>query len=140
MKNFTDRARPLYKASEGKSLFLWLPEEQDSFETLKQKLMPTPILALPSMKEPFILYTDASLTATRALISQVQDGQERVICYASEAFSKAQTIFFATMRKLLEVVIFTRYLKHYLLGGQFKIATDHSALQWLHNSKDSDAR
>ena len=38
------------------------------------------------MKEPFILYTDASLTALGAVLSQVQDGQERAICYASKAF------------------------------------------------------
>ena len=139
VKNFADRARSLLKASESNSPFLWTPEAQDSLKTLKRKLMSTPILALPSMKEPFILYTNVSMTAMGGVLSQVQDGQERAICYASKAFSKAQTRYSATKRDLLAVVNFTRHFRHYLLGRQFKVVTDHSALQWLHNFKDPDA-
>ena len=80
VKNFADIARPLHKATESKSIFQWTPEAQSAFEALKQKLVSTPILALPSMKEPFILYTDASMTAVGAVLAQVQDGQERAIC------------------------------------------------------------
>ena len=100
VKNFADTARPLHKASENNSPFLWTPEAQDAFGILKRKLMSTPILALPSMKEPFILYTDASLTAMGAVLSQVQNGQERAICYASKAFSKAQTRYSAPQDRL----------------------------------------
>ena len=139
VKSFADTSRPLHKASESKSPFLWTPEAQYAFETLKQKLMSTPILALPSMKEPFILYTDASKTAMEALLSQVQDGKERDICYASKAFSRTQTRYSATKRELLAFVNFTRHFRNYLLRRQFKIVTDHSALQWLHNFKDQDA-
>ena len=139
VKNFADIARPLHKASESKSLFLWTPEAQDAFETLKRKLISTPILALPSMKEPFFLYTDASMTAMGAVLSQVQDGQERAICFASKAFSKAQARYSARKCELLAVVNFTRHFRHYLLGRKFKIFTDHSAFQWLHNFKDPDA-
>ena len=74
-----------------------------------------------------------------AVLSQVQDGQERAICYASKAFSKAQTRYSATKRELLAVVNFTRHFKHYLLGQKFTIITDHRAQQWLHNFKDPDA-
>ena len=92
------------------------------------------------MKEPFILYTDASRTPMGAVLSQVKDGQERAICYASKAFPKAQTRQSATKRlKLLAVVNFTRYFKQYLLSQNFTIITDHRALQWLLNFKDPDA-
>ena len=91
------------------------------------------------MEEPFILSTDASLTAMGAVLSQVQDGQERAICYASKAFSKAQTRYSATRRELLAVVNFTRHFKHYLLCQKFTIISDHRGLQWLHNSMDPDA-
>ena len=139
VKNFAVIARPLHKASESKSLFLWTPEAQDALERLKRKLISTPILALPSMKKPFILYTDASMTAMGAVLSQVQDGQERAFCYASKAFLKAQTKYSATKLELLAVVNFARHFRHHLLGRKFKIVTDHSALQWLHNFKDPDA-
>ena len=106
MQNFAEIARPLHKASEVTTNFNWTPEAQDAFETLKSRLTTTPILAFPMMKEPFILCTDASLTAMGAVLSQVQDGQERAICYASKALSKAQTRYSATKRELLAVVNF----------------------------------
>ena len=98
----------------------------------------TPILDFPDVEEPFILYTDASLTAMGAVLAQVQDGKERAICHASKAFSKSQKKYSATKRELLAIVTFTRHFKHYLLGRKFKIVTEHRELQWLHNFKDPD--
>ena len=91
VKNFAEIARPLHKASETSSPFNWTPEAQEAFENLKACLVTTPILAFPSMKEPFILYTDASQTAMGAVLAQIQDGKERANCYASKAFSRQTT-------------------------------------------------
>ena len=62
-KKFAMIAQPLLKASETKSSFTWREETQEAFESLKKQLPSTPILAFADVKEPFILYTDASLTA-----------------------------------------------------------------------------
>ena len=96
IKNFAMIARPLHKASETKRSFTLTEDTQESFESLKKHLSSTPILAFPDVKEPFILYADASLTAMGAVLVQVQDGKERAIYYASKALSKAQTKFSAT--------------------------------------------
>ena len=88
---FAEIARPLHKASETSTKFEWTPEAQDAFESLKLKLTSTPILVFPCLKEPFILYTDASQFAMGAVLAQVQDGKERAICYASKTLSKSQT-------------------------------------------------
>ena len=138
IKNFAIIARPLHKAKETKSSLWWTEETQEAFESLKKHLSSTPILAFPDVNKPFILYTDASLTAMAAVLAQVQDGKERATCYASKAFSKSQTNYSALKRKLLVIVTFTRHFKHYLLGRKFEILTDHRALQWLHNFKDPD--
>ena len=139
VKNFAAIAAPIHAINESKSTFQWTPGAQESFETLKAKLTSPPILAFPSMKEPFILYTDASMLAMGAVLAQKHNGQEKAICYASKALNKAQTRYSATKRELLAVVHFTRHFKHYLLGHKFTIVTDHRALQWLHNFKDPDA-
>ena len=91
------------------------------------------------MKEPFILYTGASLMAMGALLLHVPDRQERAICYVAKAFSKAQSRYYTTKRELLAVFNFTRHSKQDLFGQNFTIITDHSALQWLHNFRDPDA-
>ena len=113
-------------------------ETQQAFESLMKHLSSTPHLAFPDVKVPFILYTDASLTAMGAVLDQEQHGKERAICYASEAFSKSQTNYSTTKRELLAIVTFTRHFKHYLLERKFNLVTDHRALHWLHNFKDPD--
>ena len=128
----------MHKASETSTKFEWTPEAQDAFESLKLKLTSTPILVFPCLKEPFILYTDASQLAIGAVLAQVQGGKERAICYAARSLSKSQTKNSATRRELLALVTFTRHFRHYLLGQMFTIVTDHSALQWLHNFKNPD--
>ena len=133
---FAEIARPLHKASETSAKLEGTPEAQDAFESLKLKLTSTPILAFPCLKEPFILYTDASQFAMGAVLAQVQDGKERAVCYASKSLSKSQTKYSATRRELLALVTFTRRFRHYLLGQKFAIVTDRSALQWLHSFKD----
>ena len=138
MKHSAMMAQPLHKASETKSSFTWTEETQEAFESLEKHLSSTPILDFPYVKKPFILHTDASLTALGAVLAQVQDGKERAICYASEAFSESQTNYSATKQELLAIVNFTRHFKHYLLRREFKIVTDHRALQWLHNFRNPD--
>ena len=69
--------------------FQWHSEVQQAFEQLRDCLIWSPIFAFPQMKEPFILYTDASQFATGSVLTQVQNGHERVICYASKSLNKA---------------------------------------------------
>jgi len=45
---------------------------------------------LPNFELPFILTTDASKVAIAAILSQVQDGKERPIAYASRQLSTAE--------------------------------------------------
>ena len=137
---FAEIAIPLHKASETSKKFEGTPAAQDAFESFKLKLTSTPILAFHCLREPFIIYTDASHFAMDALLAQVQDGKERAICYASETLSKSQMKYSATRRELLVLVTLTRHFRHYLLGQKFRIVTDHSALQWLHSFKDSDGK
>ena len=134
IRDFAAIDRPLHQLTEKRN-----PEAQKAFEQLKDCLTSTPISAFPSMNEPFILYTDASQFAIGAVLAQVQNGLERVICYASKSLNKAQSRYSTTKWELLPIVNYTRHVKHYLLGRRFKIITDHRALQWLHNFKDPDA-
>ena len=87
-------------------------------------------------EEPFLLYTDTGLTAMGTVLSQVQDGQGRAICYASKDLWKNQTRNSATKIELIAVVNFTRNFKHYLFGQKFTSITDDRALQRLQNFKD----
>ncbi|GKA54375.1 putative reverse transcriptase domain-containing protein, partial [Tanacetum coccineum] len=54
-------------------------EEEEAFQTLKQKFYSTPILALPEGMKDFIVYCDASLKGYGSVLMQ----REKVIAYAS---------------------------------------------------------
>ena len=95
-----------------------------------------PIVALPRDEGDFRLDTDASGWSMGAVLSQIQDGHERVIAYGSRSFSRAELTYCTTRRELLAVVYFVKYFKQYLLGRKFVIRTDHAALQWLKRTPD----
>jgi hypothetical protein len=54
-------------------------ECEHSFQTLKQKLTTTPILALPNIQKDFVVYCDASRQGLGCVLMQ----SGRVISYAS---------------------------------------------------------
>ncbi|GJU96404.1 putative reverse transcriptase domain-containing protein, partial [Tanacetum coccineum] len=57
----------------------WEKEEEEAFQTIKQKLCSAPILAFLEGTEDFMMYCDASLKGFGAVLMQ----REKVIAYAS---------------------------------------------------------
>ena len=78
-----------------------------------------------------IVDADASLTGAGCVLSQIQDGKERVIAYHSHAFSREERNYCVTRRELLCVVIALKHFEPYLLFRKFAVRTDHSSLRWL---------
>ena len=67
-------------------------------------MMSAPILAFPEFgreAEQFILNADASGSGLGAVLSQKQNGQERVIAYASRLLQPAETRYPVTKQELL---------------------------------------
>ena len=82
IKGYSEIAEPLHqltrKTAKG---FHWNFQCQQAFDALKCQLVSPPILAYPRFDIPFKLQTDASNSAIGGVLSQVQDGSERVIAY-----------------------------------------------------------
>ena len=75
-----------------------------------------------------------------AVLSQMDEGQERVVAYASKALSKSERRYCVTRKELLAVVYFTKYFKHYLYGRKFTLRTDHNSLRWLTDFKSPEGQ
>ena len=84
--------------------FKWTEAQNTAFTTLKQALQTEPILRYPNYSLEFRLATDASATAVGAVLSQVQDGHEHPVAYASRQLSKAERNYSVTERELLALV------------------------------------
>ena len=131
VQGFSALASPLHALTRKYARFDWSDTCQKAFETLKEKMLTAPVMSLPRDEGEYTLDTDASGWAIGAVLSQQQDGHERVIAYGSRLYSRAESRYDTTRQELLAVVYFVQYYKQYLLGRHFKIRTDHAALQWL---------
>ena len=130
-KSFCDIARPLHKLTERQNGFLWTAECDQAFNQLKCVLTSSPILGYPRNDSEFLLDCDCSGYGMGAVLSQKQDGVERVISYFSKSLTKAERNYCVTRRELLAVMTAIKHYHHYLFGTKFTIRTDHSALRWL---------
>jgi hypothetical protein len=75
--------------------------------------------------------TDASKTAVAAVLSQVQDGDERLVAYASRQMNKVEQLSSASEAEMLALVWATKYFRCYLYGRLFLGRINHSALSYL---------
>jgi hypothetical protein len=131
ISGFADLAKPLTRLTEDKRTFEWSVDQETAFQALKEALCTAPVLGYPRPGERFIIDTDASNLGIGGVLSQVQDGGERVIAYFSKTLSKAERNYCVTRRELLAIVKTLEHFHKYLYGQEFHLRTDHSALTWL---------
>eukprot|EP00253_Pinus_taeda_P029524 PITA_29524 len=108
-------------------VFQWGGRQHKSFETLKEKISAVPVLALPDLQQPFDIETDASNYAMGAILMQ----QKKPICYHSEKFSQSVINYPTYDKELYALVQSVKKWKHYLIGKETIIHTDHQPLQYL---------
>jgi hypothetical protein len=139
IKDYGAIARPLTEATkeenllEGKKIRL-TDEIKNAHRQLRQALCEAPILAYPRFDgEPFIVDTDWSCDnrAIGGVLSQEQEGRERVICYGAKKLSPSQANYSATKGELFAIIYFLRHWRFYLQYRKFKLRTDHRALTWI---------
>ena len=137
---FSTICKPLFLLTQKGQPFVWGDAQQVAMDHMKQLLMSAPILGYPQPTGMYVLDTDASNVGIGAVLSQVQDGEEKVICYASKVLNKAQRNYCVTRRELLAIVEFVKQFHHYLYGAKFLVRTDHAALYWLLRKKDPEGQ
>ncbi|UYV68182.1 K02A2.6-like, partial [Cordylochernes scorpioides] len=137
---FSNIARPLHRLTESGRPFVWTPDCQRAMEKLKEMLVAAPILAYPRPGDSFVLDTDASNTGIGGVLSQAQEGSERVIAYFSKTLSKPERNYCVTRKELLAIVKSIEHFHHYLYGQEFILRSDHASLQWLLNFKNPEGQ
>ena len=139
VQGFATRAAPLYELTRKAVPFIWDRRCQAAFDDLRAALTSTPVLAFPIFAADagqFVLDVDASGFGLGAVLSQHQNGHERVIAFASRVLSDAETRYPVTKRELLAATWAMRHFRCYLLGREFLVRSDHKALEHLVSFKD----
>ena len=120
-------------------VFHWSPECQQVFDRLKTLLTTSTITTFPDFNLPFRLYTDASTAGLGAILAQVQEGKERIICCASRSLNQAEKAYPATKLECLAIVWAVAKFHPYLMSMSFEVYTDHYVLQWLNKMRTGSA-
>ena len=141
VKNFAAIAGPLQRLTEKNSNFEWTIECQHAFDKLGACLVSSPVLSYPDYSRRFVLDMDASDTGIGAVLSQMKDdGSEVVNAYTSRSMSRPERRYCVTWKELLAVVGFVHHFRHYLLGREFTLRTDHNSLVWVWNFKKPEGQ
>jgi hypothetical protein len=130
IKGYAQIKTPMEKFLKKDCQFHWTEECQQSFDTLKQKMVTTPILVFLDWSKEFHLHVDASSISLVVVLSQPGVGDiNHLLAFASRKLSTAHINCTTTEREGLAMVYALQMFHHYLLGEHFKMFIDHSALK-----------
>ena len=107
------------------------PDQLESFETLKRKLVTPPTLGLPKTNKPYMNDTDTSAYQPGATLLQKQDETKNEwtpIGYWSKTLTDTERNCSTTERECYSVVWAVNMLRTYIEGETFTVRTDHDAL------------
>ena len=100
--------------------FQWTQQMDHNFELLKDCFKEAPIRAFLqwNSKEPFLLHTDFSGLGLGVVLSQVQEGAERLIAASSRKPTKYERNYSSFKGKLAVLVYGIRKYHHMLVGNR----------------------
>lgn len=138
IKNFAILAHPLNKLLKKDVTWIWTNEQEQSFETLKNKLTDRPILAIYDPAAETELHTDASKVGIGGILLQRprSDVPYRAVGFYSRQTSPEERNFHSYELETLAVVCSLRKFRVYLLGQSFKVVTDCNALRSTFSKRD----
>nr|AAC26240.1 contains similarity to reverse transcriptases (PFam: rvt.hmm, score: 116.22) [Arabidopsis thaliana] len=136
VKGFASMAQPMTKLTGKDVPFVWSPECEEGFVSLKEMLTSTPVLALPEHGEPYSVYTDASGVGLGCVLMQ----RGKVIAYASRQLRKHEGNYPTHDLEMAAVIFALKIWRSYLYGGKVQVFTDHKSLKYIFTQPELNLR
>ncbi|GJZ32783.1 putative reverse transcriptase domain-containing protein [Tanacetum coccineum] len=136
IENFSKIAKSLTILTQKCKTFDWGEEQENAFQTLKDKLCNVPVLALPDGPEDFVVYCNA--LGLRLVCVLIQRG--KVIAYASRQLKIHENNYTTHDLELGAVMFALKIWRHYMYGIKSVIYTDHKSLQHIFSQKELNMR
>jgi hypothetical protein len=103
---------------------------------LKKRLTTAPVLTMPDMEKPFLIYCDASSQGLGCVL--MQDGH--VVAYASMQLRKHKEKYSTHNLELAVVVHALKIWRHYIIGKRCEVYSDHKRLKYIFTQPDLNLR
>ncbi|KAA0056287.1 reverse transcriptase [Cucumis melo var. makuwa] len=136
IKDFSRLALPLTALTRKNAKFEWSHKCEQSFQKLKKRLVPAPILALPVTRKDYVIYCDASRLGLGCVLMQ----DRNVIAYASRQLKEHECNYPTYDLELAADVLALKIWRHYLFGEKYHIFTDHKSLKYIFYQKELNLR
>ena len=127
--------KPIYDLTKKGRPFVWQEEQQQAFDTIKERMINPPILYLPKPGGRFILYCDSSRTHTGSSLWQVQEGKLRLIGYASKSLPAPAINYSVIELEMTGMAVNIHLWRHLLHRVEFDCAVDHRAIPYIMKAK-----
>jgi hypothetical protein len=137
IRGFAKLTKPLNNLTKKEAPWHWGNDEQNTFDTLKQRIMEEPILRQPQMDKQFELEVDAlGYALGTVLMPRQEDGKRHPVGFYSATLNDAKRNYDIYDLKLLAIVKALENWRVYLAGSPHKVIvfTDHMNLQYWHDS------
>ena len=131
--------KPIYDLTRKGRQFIWGNEQQQAFDEIKHRLQRPPVLHLPNRHGCFQLYSDTSKFATGSALYQIQNGQPRLIAYASKRMPEATKNYSITELEMCGLAMNITTFSHLLKKVDFDAIVDHLAIAHIMRSKAEPA-
>ena len=138
IKDFGKIVEPLTRKFKKDVRFTWNEEDEAAFTAIKQALTSDPVLLFPRYDLPFILAVDGSKQGLGACLSQIQNGREGPVAYASRQLKDTEKRWSVTEIEAAAVIFGLKQFRHYFQNQvePIRIKSDHRPLVWLEKQKD----
>ena len=131
--------QPLRELLSNKKAWLWGPDQERSFNSIKDELSRPTTLALYDPNAKLKVSADASSFGLGAVLFQGDEDDWKPVAYASRAMSETEKRYAQIEKEALGVTWACEKFTDYILGRKFLIETDHKPLVPLLNSKQLDS-
>lgn len=131
IRHFGVISQPLTSLLKKGIIFVWTPDHDVAFQTLKQALVTAPVLALPDFSTPFMIETDASDTGIGAVLMQ----RGHPLAFLSKTLGPKSRGLSTYEKEYMAILTAVQQWRPYLQQSEFVILTDHKSLSQLNEQR-----
>jgi hypothetical protein len=133
LPNLSTILEPWYALLKNGTRWCWSKECDNTFEKVKNLITSNQVLTPYDSDFPIRLACDASSYGLGAVISQMVNGKERPIAFASRTLNNAERNYSQIEKEGLSIVWSIKKFHIYLYGRKFILFTDHKPLTFIFN-------
>ena len=131
--------KPIYKLTRKGCPFVWTEEQDKSFNAVKERLLKPPVLHCPTPDGRYILYSDTSRKHCGSALWQVQNGEHKLLGYASKTLPPACENYSVTELEMYGLLKNMDMWKYWFGNQEFDCAVDHKAIVAIVKAKKPPA-